>query len=67
MKIGVAETKVIGEMRRDAAELKKEFQEYLEELELFSSPEFWAAVKEAEEGKTIRFKSIEQLKKELDA
>ncbi len=38
----------IVELQKEAKRLKEEFESYLEDLELFSKPEFWEAVQEAE-------------------
>ena len=38
--------KTITALRNEAARLKGEFESYLEDLELFSRPEFWKALKE---------------------
>lgn len=61
------QSQAIPAMRVEAARLKKEFREYLEDLELFSDPEFWKAIEETQKGKGKKFSSIKELIHDLDA
>ena len=38
-------------MRREALRLRDEYVEHAEDMELYSKPEFWAAVEQVERGK----------------
>lgn len=51
-------------MREEALRLREEYLEHAEEMELFSKPEFWAAVEDVEKGRTRKL-SLKQLRKEL--
>ncbi len=51
------------EMQREAHRLRKEFQAYLEDLELFSNPTFWKAIQE--KPNLQKFKSIQEYSKKM--
>jgi hypothetical protein len=51
-------------MRKEALRLREEFQEYAQDMDLYSKPDFWAAVDQVESGKTKKL-SLSQLRKEL--
>lgn len=53
-------------LQKEATRLKEEFEDYLDDLSLFSNPEFWEAVKQIQEGKTKKFSSIDELLEDLD-
>lgn len=68
--MGNARTEVLfektsSEMRVEAKKLRTEFEEYLEDLELFSDPKFWNAVKQAEEGKATKYKDFDEFRKQM--
>lgn len=54
----------VEEMKSEASKLKEKFMDYVEDLELYSNPEFWKAVEELESGKAKKV-SMEQFKKEI--
>jgi len=56
----------VKELQKEAKKLQSEFEDYLDDLRLFSNPEFWEAVEEAQQGKGRMFSSIDELIKELD-
>ena len=56
----------VEELRKEAEKLKVDFKGYLEDLELFSNPEFWKAVKEVQQGKGKKFSSVRKMLAELD-
>ncbi len=58
--------KAVTELRQEAAHLKEEFRDYLEDLELFTNPEFWEAVEEVQSGKLKKFPSVREMLAELD-
>ena len=51
-------------MREEALRLREEYLEHAEDMELYSKPEFWAAVEQVESGKTKKL-SLSQLREEL--
>ena len=64
MYVPVLRKQAVDSMRREALRLREEFREYAEDMELYSKPEFWAAVEQVEGGKTKKL-SLSQLRKEL--
>jgi len=50
--------KTIKELTRVASRAKEEMESYLEDLEMYSNPQFWKAVSEADAGKINTYKSI---------
>ncbi|MBI3588738.1 hypothetical protein HY095_06075 [Candidatus Micrarchaeota archaeon] len=65
MYVPALKKEAVESMRHEALRLREEFQEYAEDMELYSKPEFWAAVEQVERGKTKRL-SLPQLRKELN-
>ncbi|MFH1255815.1 MAG: hypothetical protein V1494_00850 [Candidatus Diapherotrites archaeon] len=59
--------KAVKGMIAEASRLKADFKDYLEDLELFSDPEFWNAVEEVQQGKLKKFESVKEMLAELDA
>ncbi len=58
--------KTIHALTKEAARVKEGLQGYLDDLELYSKPEFWEAVRETQESKGKKFSSIKAVFKELD-
>ncbi|OIO26166.1 hypothetical protein AUJ14_02585 [Candidatus Micrarchaeota archaeon CG1_02_55_22] len=54
----------VKEMRKDALRLREEYLEHAENMELYSMPEFWAAVEQVEAGQAKKL-TLDQLRKEL--
>lgn len=52
-------------MMLEAKRLKGEFAGYLEDLELFSKPEFWRAVREVEQRGGKKYRHLRHLRREL--
>lgn len=52
-------------MKKEALRLREEYLEYAEDMELYATPEFWAAVEEVESGKARKL-SLAELRKELE-
>ncbi len=53
-------------LRKEAARLKGEFESYLEDLQLFSKPDFWKAMEEVQQGKGKKFTTIQAMIDDLD-
>ncbi len=64
--VQVIQKTAIKQLRAEASRLKKDFREYLEDLEMFSNPEFWEAIEELKAGKTKKFSSVKKMLAELD-
>lgn len=58
--------KTINALTKEAVRVKEDLKGYLEDLELYSKPGFWEAVRETQENKGKRFSSVKALFKELD-
>ena len=55
------EMKTAASMREEAKRLRKEFEEYIEDLALYSNPEFWEAVRQKPRK---RYASVDEFAKE---
>jgi len=64
-KTTIIQKQTIHEITREAAKTKRELESYLEDLELFGNPEFWEAVRDVEEGRVTRWKSLEEYRKRM--
>ena len=62
----VLQKRSVKELMQEAQKLKRDFRDYLEDLELFSDPEFWEAVEETQKGKGKQFSSVKRMLEELD-
>lgn len=58
--------KTIQELTRAASRARGQMRSYLEDLEMYSKPEFWEAINETKENKGKRFSSAKELFAELD-
>jgi len=58
--------KAVTELRKEAVHLREEFKDYLDDLELFSNPEFWEAIEEIQSGKAKKFSSVKEMLADLD-
>lgn len=65
-KTKVLQKQAVRELQNEAKKLQADFEDYLDDLRLFSNPEFWEAVEEAQKGKGKKFSSIDELIEELD-
>lgn len=52
-------------LQNEAKRLKTEFEDYLDDLKMFSNPEFWEAIQETHKRKGKEFSTINDLLKEL--
>ena len=57
--------KTIKELTKEASRAKAELQEYLDDLKLYSNPNFWEAMLEDEEGKVTKYSSIKDFAKKM--
>ncbi len=65
MYVPALKKEAVDTMRREALRLREEYLDYAEDMELYSKPEFWAAVEQVERNKTLKL-SLNQLRKELN-
>lgn len=56
------DSKAMASVQKEAKRLLKEFEEYAEDLRLYSNPEFWEALRQ-KPGKI--YKSMDEYKKEM--
>ncbi|MBS3061956.1 MAG: hypothetical protein J4215_05230 [Candidatus Diapherotrites archaeon] len=63
----ILQGKAIKELAEEAARVKEGLKGYLEDLELYSNPEFWEAIAETNENKGKKFASTKKLFQELDS
>ncbi len=56
MYMAVLNKQAIDKMQRQAAKLRQEYLDYAEDLKLYTNPEFWKAIQEAESGKAVKAK-----------
>lgn len=62
----VLQQRTVKALTKEAARVKEDLKGYLDDLELYSKPEFWEAIKETQENKGKRFSSANALFEELD-
>lgn len=65
MSINATQTEAIMQLRQEAQRLQLEFEDYLDDLRLFSNPEFWAAIKESQKGNLKKYTNIEEMLADL--
>lgn len=53
-------------LQKEALRLKGEFEDYLDDLRLFSNPEFWKAVQQIQQCKTKKFPSVHAMLNDLN-
>ena len=61
----VLEKTTIKELTREAAKIRADLQEYMDALKMYSNPEFWVAINEANENKGKRLSSVKEFLAEL--
>lgn len=59
----ITRSRAVVEMQKEARRLRNEFQAYLEDLELFSKPDFWEAVEQSKNA--VPHKSFKSYRKKL--
>ena len=64
MYVDALKKEAVEQMKSEAKRLRGEYLDYAEDMELYSKPEFWAAVEQVESGKARKL-SLKQLEKEL--
>lgn len=57
--------KTIKELTKEAAKIRADLQDYMDDLKMYSNPEFWEAINEAETNKGKKFSSIKEFLAEL--
>lgn len=65
-KTQVLQQKAIKELTREAAKIRVDLQDYLDDLKMYSNPDFWQAINETNENKGKKFSSFKEFLKELD-
>ncbi|MDO8537744.1 MAG: hypothetical protein Q7S21_02565 [archaeon] len=65
-KTQVLQQKAIKELTKEAIRIRADLQDYLDDLKMYSNPEFWEAINETNESKGKKFSSSKELFKELD-
>lgn len=65
-KTELLQKKTIKELTRTARKAKAEMRAYIEDLEMYSKPEFWEAINETRWNKGKKFSTIKELLAELD-
>ena len=64
-KTTVLQKKTIKEITKEAAKIRADLQDYMDDLKMYSNPEFWEAINEAETNKGRKFSSVKEFLAEL--
>ena len=56
---------MIKELTKEARKAKEELEEYLADLNMYSKPDFWEAINQAETGKINTYKSVKEYAKKM--
>ena len=64
-KTQVLQKKAIRELTKEAAKIRADLKDYLDDLKMYSNPEFWEAINETNENKGKKFSSFKEFLKEL--
>ena len=64
-KTQILQEKTIKELTKEAKKAKEDLENYLEDLELYTNPKFWEAVREAEIGKVTKYKNVKEYAKKM--
>ena len=59
-KTQLLQKRAIKEITKTASKVRAEMEEYLEDLEMYSKPDFWQAINEAESGKVNTYKNMKE-------
>ncbi|MCR4335309.1 MAG: hypothetical protein NUV57_02110 [archaeon] len=57
--------KAIKELTKEAAKIRGDLQEYMDDLRMYSNPEFWVAINDTESNKGKAFSSVDEFLAEL--
>ncbi len=57
--------KTIKELTKEAAKIRADLQDYMDDLKMYSNPEFWEAINESETNKGKKISSIKEFLAEL--
>ncbi len=55
----------IRQLTKEASRIRADLQEYMDDLKMYSDPEFWEAINEANENKGKKFSSVKEFLAEL--
>ena len=61
----VLQKNTIKELTKEARKAKEELEEYLEDLDMYSKPDFWEAINQAETGNVNTYKSVKEYAKKM--
>ena len=61
----VLQKNTIKELTKEARKAKEELEEYLADLNMYSKPDFWEAINQAETGKINTYKSVKEYAKKM--
>ena len=61
----VLQKNTIKVLTKEAKKAKEELEEYLEDLEMYSKPDFWESINQVETGKTNTYKSVKEYAKKM--
>jgi len=65
-KTQVLQQKAIKQLTKEAAKIRADLKDYLDDLKMYSNPKFWEAINETNENKGKKFSSFKEFLKELD-
>ena len=61
----VLQKQTIKEITSEAKKAKEELEEYLEDLDMYSKPDFWEAINQARSGNVNTYKSVKEYAKKM--
>jgi len=64
-KTTLLQKKAIKELTSEAKKAKEDLEGYLDDLELYSKPEFWEAIRQAESGNVNIYNSVKEYAKKM--
>ncbi|HZX20211.1 MAG TPA: hypothetical protein VFF13_04305 [archaeon] len=64
-KTTVLQKKTVKELTKAAKKAKEDLEDYLADLEMYSKPEFWEAINQAETGRINTYKSVKEYAKKM--
>ena len=67
MSINATQTEAIMQLRQEAQRLQLEFEDYLDDLRLFSNPEFWKTISESQKGNRKKYETLEEFFQALES
>ncbi len=61
----VLQKQTIKELTKEATKIRADLQEYMNDLKMYSNPEFWEAINETQTNKGKKFSSVKEFLAEL--